>query len=75
MPTVDPDNARCEFTTTKPLGAMSQPARRRPGSGPRSATRYHRCRNRATRTLNIDGRTVRCCGLHARLHYAHGWLP
>ncbi len=67
---------RCEFSTTKPKGALSQGAR----SG--SRTRYERCRNRAKHTVLIPhagqgtaGREVRCCGLHKRMHETRGWLP
>jgi hypothetical protein len=66
----------CAFTTTRPKGALSQPARG-------GATRYQQCRNRATHTITIteaSGRWMRerevpCCGLHKRLHEERGWMP
>jgi hypothetical protein len=68
---------RCQFSTTQPRGALSQSARRG------SPTRYRRCRNKATTEItytvvhlaHTGERTVRCCGLHARLHREQGWLP
>ena len=67
---------RCEFCTTTPKGALSQSARG-------GATRYQRCRNRATQSITVTEtslrwsreRVVRCCGLHKRLHEERGWMP
>jgi hypothetical protein len=73
-----PSDERCQFSTTRPKGAMSQAAMRG------SATRYERCRNRARHTITVSNsslahpdatREVRCCGLHRRLHETKGWLP
>lgn len=71
-----PDDERCQFSTTRPLGAMSQPARG-------DHVRYQRCRNRARHTITVTrvrlawtaDREVRCCSLHRRLHEEQGWMP
>lgn len=67
---------RCAFRTTRPKGALSQPARG-------GATQYEQCRNRAAHTVTVieaslswtRTREVPCCGLHKRLHETRGWLP
>ena len=77
-PVIPDDNLTCAFRTTVPLGAMSQATRRG------SPVRYRLCRNKATHTITVTQaglfggsteRTVRCCGLHKRMHEERGWLP
>ena len=67
---------RCEFTTTRRKGALLQSARG-------GDARYERCRNRAKYTVTVvetslawsRERTVRCCGLHKRMHEERMWMP
>ncbi len=74
--TYESTKGRCEFSTTTPKGALSQSARG-------GATRYKRCKNRATQTIVVTEsslawtreREVHCCGLHKRLHDERGFLP